>query len=107
MSKNEAEANALNEEYIMDYSSVIGSLIYLLNTRPDLTFAVTKLAKFMVTPGREHFKALLHALHYLQDKCNFGLKFYHNIDDSPGVHQLFVTHGKKIYKPIYGIHDSS
>ena len=40
----------------MEYSLVIGSLIYLLNTRPDITFAVTKLAKFMRVPGQEHLE---------------------------------------------------
>ena len=46
-SKTDDETKSLSEEYRLDYPSVIGSLIYLLNTRPDITFAGTKLAKFM------------------------------------------------------------
>ena len=90
----------------MEYSLAIGSLIYLFNTRPDITFAVTKLAKFMRVPGQEHFRALIHLLQYLQDNSNFGLMFYRVIEDSP-IHQLLEQAGEKNVKPLFGMHDSS
>ena len=45
------------------YQMVIGSLLYLmLGTRPDIAFAVTKLAQFAARPSEEHFtKALISA----------------------------------------------
>ena len=76
IAKDLNEVTQLSEEYRMDYPSTIGSLIYLLNTRPDITFAVTKLAKFMQMPGRRHFKALIRLLGYLRDNSEYGIKFY-------------------------------
>ena len=35
------------------YRSVVGSLRYLVNTRPDLAFAVSLVSRFMEAPGKE------------------------------------------------------
>ena len=76
-SKNDKHILELSEEYRIDYLSAIGSLIYSLNTRLNLAFAVTKLAKFMKYSGREHFKALICTLKYVRDHANLGLKYNH------------------------------
>ena len=44
-STSATEVAALTKEYRMEYPSVIGSLIYLLNSRPDICFAVSNFAK--------------------------------------------------------------
>ena len=36
------------------YRQMIGSLMYLTNTRPDICFAVNTLSQFMVDPRRVH-----------------------------------------------------
>ena len=36
------------------YRQLIGSLMYLVNTRPDICFAVNSLSQFMVEPRRVH-----------------------------------------------------
>jgi hypothetical protein len=36
------------------YRQLIGSLMYLVNTRPDICFAVNTLSQFMVEPRRVH-----------------------------------------------------
>ena len=37
------------------YSQIIGSLMYLASaTRPDISFAVSKLSRFMHNPGSDH-----------------------------------------------------
>ena len=41
----------LNREFNIHYRYCIGSLIYLLSTRVDLSFSVHKLAKFSSNPG--------------------------------------------------------
>ena len=105
-SKNDNETKSLSEKYRIDYASVIGSLIYLLNTRPDITFAVTKLAKFMRRPGREHFRALIHLLQYLCDNTNVGITFYWKVEDSP-VYDLLTSAGEKNIPCLFGMHDTS
>ena len=81
-------------------------MIYLLNTRPDITFAVTKLAKFMHRPGREHFCALIHLLQYLHDNTNVGLTFYWKVEDSP-VYDLLTSAREKNIPCLFRMHDSS
>ena len=105
-SKDENEVHQLSEEYRIDYPAVIGSLIYLLNTRPDLTFAVTKLAKFMKSPGRTHFKAIIHTLKYVRDNARFGLKYYHNWSNSP-IFKILSDNGLLTKHELIGTHDSS
>ena len=104
--KDDKEVQALSAEYRIDYPSVIGSFIYLLNTRPDLTFAVTKLAKFMRKPGRNHFKGVIHVLQYLRDNIQKGLKFYRHIEDSP-MYDLLKQNNVKLDHNMFGMHDSS
>jgi hypothetical protein len=36
------------------YRQLIGSLMYLVNTQPDINFAVNSLSQFMVGPRRVH-----------------------------------------------------
>ena len=42
------------EKDVTRYMSVIGSLRYLVNTRPDLSFAVGLVSRFMEGPNKEH-----------------------------------------------------
>lgn len=37
------------------YQRLVGRLIYLSHTRPDISFAVSMVSQFMHSPGREHF----------------------------------------------------
>ena len=57
------------------YHQLIGSLMYLVNTRPDICFAVNSLSQFMVEPGRVHWGATKHVLHYLQGTLDYGLDY--------------------------------
>jgi hypothetical protein len=57
------------------YQSLIGSLRYLLHTRPELTFSVSYLSRFMEKPCVEHMASMKHLLRYVAGTLNFGL-FY-------------------------------
>ena len=59
------DVQQLKEEYHINYPSAIGSLIYLLNTRPHITFAVTELARFIRMPGKTHYQVSIHLLGYI------------------------------------------
>jgi hypothetical protein len=57
------------------YRQRIGSLMYLVNTRPDLCFAVNTLSQFMVEPKHVHWVAAKHVLRYLHGTVEFGLSY--------------------------------
>lgn len=57
------------------YRQMIGSLMYLTNTRPDICFAVNTLSQFMVEPRRVHWIAAKHIMRYLKGTVEFGLRY--------------------------------
>jgi hypothetical protein len=58
------------------YSQIIGSLMYLASaTRPDISFAVSKLSRFTSNPGDDHWRALERVMHYLLGTMSFRLHY--------------------------------
>ena len=57
------------------YRQRIGSLMYLVNTRPNLCFVVNTLSQFMVEPRSVHWVAAKHVLPYLSRTVDFGLDY--------------------------------
>jgi hypothetical protein len=57
------------------YRQLIGSLMYLVNTRPDICFVVNTLSQFMVEPRRVHWVAAKHVLRYLCGTVDYGLDY--------------------------------
>ncbi|GKD85843.1 hypothetical protein Tco_1356997, partial [Tanacetum coccineum] len=55
------------------YRSMIGSLMYLTASRPDIMFAVCACAKFQVTPKSLHLLAVKRIFRYLKGKPTLGL----------------------------------
>ena len=62
VSTSDEQVEKLIREYNIHYRSCIGSLIYLLSTRVELSFSVHNLEKFSANPGKVHFEGLLHLL---------------------------------------------
>nr|GEU48623.1 ribonuclease H-like domain-containing protein [Tanacetum cinerariifolium] len=58
---------------IHTYRSMIGSLIYLTSSRPDIMFAVCPCAHFQVTPKASHLHAVKMIFRYLKSKPHLGL----------------------------------
>ena len=83
VSTRDEQVERLTREYNIHYRACMGSLIYLLYTRGDLSFAVHKLAKFTGFPGKVHFEGLVHLLRYIRDNKNLGLKYYADLNDAP------------------------
>ncbi|KAK9038646.1 hypothetical protein V6N11_023503 [Hibiscus sabdariffa] len=57
------------------FRSIVGALLYLNHTRPDIAFAVNKVAQFMHAPREAHWEAVKRILKYLNGTLNFGLVF--------------------------------
>lgn len=56
------------------YRHLVGSLVYLVSTRPDIAYVVHILSQFMARPTRLHYSHLLRVLRYLRgtiSRCLF------------------------------------
>ena len=65
-STSDEKNEKLTMEFNIHYRACIGSLIYLLPTRVDLSLSVHKLAKFPANPGKLQFEGLVHILRYIR-----------------------------------------
>ncbi|GJV78166.1 putative ribonuclease H-like domain-containing protein [Tanacetum coccineum] len=55
------------------YRSMIGSLMYLTASRPDIMFAVCACSRFQVTPKSSHLSVVKRIFRYLKGKPKLGL----------------------------------
>nr|CAD39988.3 OSJNBb0045P24.6 [Oryza sativa Japonica Group] len=60
----------------LEYSQIIGSLMYLASaTRPDISFAVSKLSRLTSNPGDDDWRALERVMCYLKGTMELGLHY--------------------------------
>ena len=58
------------------YARLLGELQFLANaTRPDITFAVNRLASYTADPGLQHISALKCMLRYLAGTKSYGIRY--------------------------------
>ena len=57
------------------YRQIIGSLMYLKNTRPYICFALNTLSQYLVQPRRVHLVTAKHVMRYLKGTIDFGLYY--------------------------------
>ena len=57
------------------YRQIIGSLMYLTNTRPNICFAVNTLSQFLVELRHDHLVAAKHVMRYLKGTLDYGLRY--------------------------------
>lgn len=62
------------------FRSLAGSLQYLSLTRSDISFAVTKICQFMLSPTDTHWSAAKRILRYLKGMLQFGLLLRSSMD---------------------------
>jgi len=62
------------ERDVTRYRSIIGSLRYLVNTRPDLSFSVGLVSRFMEALGREHWSAVKRIVRYIAGTLGYGIR---------------------------------
>ncbi|KAG3037051.1 hypothetical protein PC110_g834 [Phytophthora cactorum] len=57
-----------------DYRGLIGSLMYLMTgSRPDITFLMMLVSKYLNNPGLSHWNAAKRILRYVKGTLNYGL----------------------------------
>ncbi|KAM3206760.1 hypothetical protein ACQJBY_062115 [Aegilops geniculata] len=57
------------------YRSIIGSMRYLVNTHPDIAYAVGVASRFMETPGKQHWAIIRQILRYVRGTLNYGCTY--------------------------------
>lgn len=57
------------------YKQIVGSLRFVYNSRPDITFGVGLISRFMSDPRANHMIAAKRILRYLKGTADFGLLF--------------------------------
>ncbi len=57
------------------YQRLVGKLIYLSHTRPDIAYAVNVVSQFMHNPSEDHMNAVIRILRYLKSSPGKGLMF--------------------------------
>jgi hypothetical protein len=62
----------INETY---FKQIVGSLMYLTTTRPDIMFSVSLISRYMFKPTELHLQAAKRTLRYLKGTVNYGI-FY-------------------------------
>ncbi|KAM1294329.1 hypothetical protein ACFX13_014692 [Malus domestica] len=57
------------------YKSIVGSLLYLTVTRPDLMFLASLLSRFMQNLSKIHIGTVKRVLRYVQGTLDYGIKY--------------------------------
>ena len=62
------------------YKQMVGSLMYLTATRPDLMYDVNLISRFMESPKDSHWNVGKRILRYVVGKLGYGLSHTHTPD---------------------------
>ena len=65
---------------LSSYRRLVGKLLYLITTRPDISFNVQQLSQFLSYPTNVHHKAVVQVLHYIKHSPAQGLFFPSSLD---------------------------
>jgi hypothetical protein len=57
------------------YQQLVGSLLYLTHTQPDLSYVVGEVSRYMQEPHELHWKASKHILRYVQGTTSYGIHY--------------------------------
>jgi hypothetical protein len=57
------------------YRRIVGSLRYLIHTRPDLTYTVGYVSRFLERPSEERLQAVKKILRYITGTLQYGMRY--------------------------------
>ncbi|XP_017179515.1 uncharacterized mitochondrial protein AtMg00810-like [Malus domestica] len=69
--KDDGSGSASEEQY----RRIVGSLLYLTATRPDIMYDASLLARFMNSPTNKHFGTAKRVLRYIKGTLDYGLEY--------------------------------
>ena len=64
------------------YKRIVGKLLYLTRTRPDIAFATNQASRYMHEPQELHMAVLKGILRYLKRYPSFGIYYVKGEDDN-------------------------
>jgi hypothetical protein len=70
-----SQAKQSAKEQKLPYMELVGSLLFLLGSRPDVTQAVRQVSQFMSCYTAAHWYAAKRILSYLVDKASWGIRY--------------------------------
>ena len=62
------------------YQRLVGKLMYLAHTRPDLAYALSVVSQYMHNPREQHMNVVMRILRYLKSSPRKGILFTKNTD---------------------------
>jgi hypothetical protein len=74
LKKLQDQATSIDLEDPSIYRQIIGSLMYLVHTRPDIRYAVNALSQFTCEPKHIHMVVVKHILRYVRGTIAYGLR---------------------------------
>ncbi|RVW77383.1 Retrovirus-related Pol polyprotein from transposon TNT 1-94 [Vitis vinifera] len=66
------------------YQRLVGRLMYLAHTRPDLAYALSVVSQYMHNPREQHMNAIIRILRYLKNAPGKGILFAKNVNHQSG-----------------------
>ena len=60
---------------ITQFRKLVGSLMYLTTTRPDIMYAVSVISRFMDSPKNSHWQVGKRILRYIAGTLNYGIMY--------------------------------
>src|SRR5882762_9274941 len=71
-----ANSDTASPSFRMQYQQLIGSLLYaMIVSRPDISYAVSRLAQYSANPSPSHLNAAQHVLKYLKGTSSMRLRY--------------------------------
>ncbi|XP_019225684.1 PREDICTED: uncharacterized protein LOC109207250 [Nicotiana attenuata] len=74
--------NENTEDIILEdrslFQRLVGKLLYLTITRPDIAYVVQSIRQFMHAPKNSNYEAALHVVRYIKDQPGLGLLISNN-----------------------------
>lgn len=73
VSNNAMKGDSLDAETSPQYRCLIGRLLYLHISHPDISFGIHKLSQYVSKPCQQHLQAIHHLLRYLKGMVGQGI----------------------------------